>query len=174
MNTQKKINKINLLVIFNILVRITLFSLLWWIIVQGRADAWLIGLPAVIVATILSFKLSGYLLPKLSLTGALIFISLFIRESISGGIDVARRTLRPEMLIQPGFDRYRLNIDDPFGRLLFINCISLLPGTLAADLDEKHVDIHMLDIRQDPLPQLQRIETAIINMLRLQVETANG
>ena len=170
----KKLNKINLLKMLNIMIRISLFSVLWWIIVQGRSDAWLIGLPAVIVATIFSLKLSDHLPPILSLSGALVFISLFIRESISGGIDVARRTLSPKLLIKPGFDRYRLNINDPCGRLLFINCISLLPGTLAADLDGEYVDIHMLDTRQDPAPQLQRIETAIINMFRLEQERANA
>lgn len=156
------------------MIRVTLFAVLWWIIVQGRPDAWLIGLPAVIVATIYSLKLSDPLLPKLSLSGAFVFILLFIRESISGGIDVARRTLSPKMMIEPGFDRYRLNIVDPCGRLIFINCISLLPGTLAADLDGEYVDLHVLDLRQDPLPQLQRIETAIITMCRLGQERDNA
>lgn len=170
----KKIKQTNLLNILNIVTRIVLFSVLWWIIAQGSRDAWLIGVPAVIAATIISLKLSDNLPPKLSAVGTLYFIYLFIRESIIGGIDVARRTLSPKLHIKPGFERYRLNINDPYGRLIFINCISLLPGTLAADLDGEYVDLHMLDTRLDPGPQLQRFEKAIINMFTLEQESVNA
>lgn len=154
-----------------ILLRMTLFASLWWIIVQGRADAWLIGLPAVALATIASVNLSGHRLPRVSLVGLLGFVALFLRESVSGGVDVARRTLRPKLRIQPGFRRYRLRLDDPPGRVLLVNCISLLPGTLAADLDGDQVELHMLDSRVDPEPELLRLEQAIAGLFGLTLET---
>jgi len=153
------------------LMRMALLAGLWWIIVQGRADAWLVGLPAVALATMASVSLSGHGHPRVSITGLVGFVSLFLRESISGGVDVARRTLRPRLHIQPGFRRYRLHLDDPPGRVLLVNCISLLPGTLAADLDGDQVELHMLDSRVDPEPELLRLEQSIASLFGLRLGT---
>jgi hypothetical protein len=47
----------------------------------------------------------------------------------------------------------------------------LLPGTLAADFDGDHVDLHMLDSRVDPKPELLRLEQAIAGSFGLTLET---
>ena len=158
----------------SILTRITLFAGLWWIIAQGQTDAWLIGLPAVALAAMARISLSNNALPRLSIIGLFRFITLFITESISGGIDVARRTLTPELRVQPGFSQYRLTLGDPRARVLFVNCISLLPGTLSASFDDDCVEIHQLDMRQNPVPQLQRIERAVAELFRLRLENMNA
>ena len=146
---------------------------LWWIIVQGRADAWLVGLPAVALATLASVHLGRPALPRLSLTGLFAFLALFLRESIRGGLDVARRTLGPRLLIEPGFHRYRMHTSHPAARVLLINCIGLLPGTLAADLDGDHAELHLLDNGVNPEPQLLRLEQAIVRLFGLTAETDN-
>lgn len=151
----------------SILTRFTLFASLWWIIVQGRADAWFIGLPTAALAAMASISLSSDALPRLSIIGLFHFIALFISESISGGIDVARRTLSPKVRVQPGFSRYRPALEDPRARILFVNCISLLPGTLSTSIEGDYVELHQLDIRQNPVPQLQRIEQVIARLFRL-------
>ena len=158
----------------NILIRTTLFAGLWWIIVQGRADAWFIGLPAAAFAAMASMRLSNDDLPRLSVIGLFRFIFLFLSESFSGGIDVARRTLSPELRIQPGFSRYRPTLDDPRARAIFINCISLLPGTLSTNIDGDYVELHLLDVRQDPVSQLQHVEQAIANMFKLRLKNNNA
>lgn len=158
----------------SILTRITLFAGIWWIIVQGQSDAWFIGLPAVTLAAMASISLSSNTLPRLSAIGLFRFIVLFMTESIRGGIDVARRTLTPQPRVQPGFSRYRLTLDDPHARVLLINCISLLPGTLSTSIDGDYVELHLLDIRQDPVPQLQQIEQAISRLFRLRLENMNA
>ena len=158
----------------NILIRTTLFAGLWWIIVQGRADAWFIGLPAAAFAAMASMRLSNDDLPRLSVIGLFRFIFLFLSESFSGGIDVARRTLSPELRIQPGFSRYRPTLDDPRARVMFIICISLLPGTLSTNIDGDYVELHLLDVRQDPVSQLQRVEQAIANMFNLRLKNNNA
>lgn len=156
------------------LTRMTVFAALWWIIVQGRTDAWLIGLPAAALAALASISLSPDALPRLSAVGLFRFITLFISESIRGGIDVARRTLSPKVRVQPGFSRYRPSLDDSRALVLFINCISLLPGTLSASVHDDYVELHLLDIGQDPVPQLQRIEQVIASMFRLKPEKTDA
>jgi multicomponent Na+:H+ antiporter subunit E len=146
---------------------------LWWLIVQGRADAWLVGLPAVALATLASIHLGSRPLPRLSLTGMMVFVALFLRESVRGGIDVARRTLGPGLRIKPGFHRYPLHISHPAARVLFINCIGLLPGTLAADLDGDHAELHLLDTGVNPDPQLLQLEQAVTRLFCLTLETGD-
>jgi multicomponent Na+:H+ antiporter subunit E len=147
---------------------------LWWLIAEGRLDAWLVGVPAVALAVLASARLSGGARSRLSLAGWPGFIALFLRESLAGGIDVARRTLGRRLHIQPGFSSYRTRLQDPRARILLANCISLLPGTLAADLDGERVELHLLDSRDDPDPQLQRLEQAIARLFGTRLETPDA
>lgn len=156
------------------LIRSLPLAAVWLVIAQGRADAWLVGLPAVLIAAVASVRLSGTALPQLRLAALPRFIGLFLRESIRGGIDVAQRTLRPAMRIRPGFYRYRPRLQDPFARVLIINAISLLPGTLTADVEGELIVLHMLDTRDDPREELQRLEQAVAGILDLKLEAVDG
>lgn len=157
----------------SVLTSAAILAGLWWLIVQGRADAWLIGLPAVALASWASIRLGGNELPGLSLGGLVVFILLFLRESVRGGIDVARRTLGPGLRVEPGFRRYRLHISHPAARVLLINCIGLLPGTLAADLDSDHAELHLLDTSVNPDPQLLQLEQAVARLFNVPLETGD-
>jgi len=143
---------------------------LWWLITQGRIDAWLVGLPAVALASWASVRLSGHAATRLSFAGLPAFVALFLFESVRGGLDVARRTLGPELRIAPGFHRYRLHISHPPARVLLINCIGLLPGTLAADLDGDYAELHLLDEGDNPDSQLLRLEQAIARLFGTTLE----
>ena len=84
------------------------------------------------------------------------------------------RILKPDVQIQPGFSQYRLNLDNRHARVLFINSISLLPGTLSVDLEGDYLELHLLDMRQDPVPQMQQLEHAIRRMFNLATDTGHG
>ena len=161
------------LAITSFTARIAILAGLWWLIVQGRADAWLVGLPAVTLAALASVHLGSAALPRLSLTGLFAFIALFLRESVRGGIDVAFRTLGTSLSIKPGFRRYRLHISDTSARVLLINSIGLLPGTLAADLDGDHAELHLLDTGVNPDLQLQQLEQAVARLFNVPLETGD-
>jgi multicomponent Na+:H+ antiporter subunit E len=161
------------LAISSIAARIAILAGLWWLIVQGQPDAWLVGAPAVALAALASVRFGGDALPRLSLAGLFAFITLFLRESVRGGIDVARRTLGPGLRIEPGFHRYRLHISDPAARVLLINSIGLLPGTLAADLDSDHAELHLLDTGMNPDRQLLQLEQAVARLFGLTLETGD-
>ena len=144
---------------------------LWWLIADGHPEAWLVGVPAVALAALASARLSGGARQRFSLAGWPGFIALFLHESLAGGLDVARRTLGRRLHIQPGFGSYRTRLQDPRARILLTNCISLLPGTLAADLDGDRIELHLLDSRDNPDPQLQRLEQAIAGLFGIRLET---
>jgi multicomponent Na+:H+ antiporter subunit E len=156
----------------DMLFRTVILALLWWIIARGQAGAWLIGVPAVAIAAMASVYLGRTALPRISLAGLPGFVALFLRESIRGGLDVARRTLAPQLRIRPGFKHYRLQLSEPSARVLMINCVSLLPGTLAARLDGDQLELHLLDAAEDPESELLRLEQAIARLFGLSLETA--
>ena len=72
------------------------------------------------------------------------FSAFFLTQSVLGGIDVAKRALAPKLRLNPGFLDFSCAIRNPASRLLFVNCISLLPGTLSADLQGRALRIHYL------------------------------
>ena len=87
-------------------------------------------------------------------------------ESLRGGIDVARRVLSPRLDVAPGFLTYRTRLSGPQARLLFVNSVSLLPGTLAADLQDDRLTIHALDSDAEFAEDLARLETAVARVYR--------
>ena len=150
--------------------RILLLAVLWWLITLGRTDAWLVGLPAVVLAALASVALGNNRYAGFSPAALPAFVILFLRDSVRGGLDVAWRTLGPDLRVAPGFLRYRLRVDHPAARVLLINCIGLLHGTLAADLEGDHAELHLLDTGVDPAPQLRQLEQAIARLFGAPLE----
>jgi multicomponent Na+:H+ antiporter subunit E len=135
---------------------------LWWLLSAGAPESWLVGAPTVALALWVQRRQSRHESARLSLIGLLRFLPFFIAESVRGGLDVAQRTLAPQMRINPGLSRYRTRLRRPAARLLFTNCVSLLPGTLAARLVEvDQLELHLLDADIDPEPDLRRLERAV-------------
>ena len=133
-----------------------------WLLLSGDAwQSWLVGLPAVLLAAWSAVRLRGADQARIHLTGLLRFLPLFVRESVLGGIDVVSRVMRPTMRIAPGFLDYRIRLSQPSARLLFINTLSLLPGTLASDLDGDKLRIHALDREEDLEQEMTRLEQSV-------------
>jgi multicomponent Na+:H+ antiporter subunit E len=65
----------------------------------------------------------------------LTFSAYFLRESLRGGLDVARRALHPRLPVQPHFVDHALRLPAGPPRTLMVGLVSLLPGSLSADLD---------------------------------------
>ena len=60
-----------------------------------------------------------------------------------------------------------IRLRDRAARVLLVNCISLLPGTLAATLEGDRVEVHMLDERDNPESQLVRLEQVVARLFGL-------
>ncbi|MCG7979895.1 MAG: Na+/H+ antiporter subunit E [Candidatus Thiodiazotropha endolucinida] len=146
---------------FYALSALGLFALIWFLLTGDDWKSWLVGLPAVIVAAWCAVRLQGLDRERISLSGLMRFLPFFIWESVLGGIDVASRVMRPKMHIAPGFLDYRMRLTQLSARRLFVNCLSLLPGTLAADLDGEYLRIHALDRGIDLNDELLRLERMV-------------
>jgi multicomponent Na+:H+ antiporter subunit E len=142
-------------------VLVASLALLWWLLTNGDLSSWLIGVPVVLAAgwSLQHLRATGG--QSFSIYGLIRFIPFFIGESLRGGIDVARRTLAPRLRIRPGFVIYPTLLQGNNARVFFVNSVSLLPGTLAADFNDDQLTIHMLDESIDPEDELRRLEHAV-------------
>lgn len=134
---------------------------LWWLLAGGEPASWVIGAPAVLAAGWAMRRLRERSPGTVSVTGLVRFIPFFLWESLCGGVDVARRILAPRMRIQPGFSKFRTELRQQDARVFLVTCVSLLPGTLAADLQGDGLSLHVLDMESDPEPELRRLERSV-------------
>jgi multicomponent Na+:H+ antiporter subunit E len=105
-----------------------------WLLLGG-AGAWHVGLPAALAGAVAGTWLvpgEPYRWRPLRLLG---FVAWFVLASLRGGLDVAWRAFRPRMPLAPGFADYPLSLPAGPPRTLMLSVVSLLPGTLSADLD---------------------------------------
>ena len=152
--------------------RVVLFAVLWWILSDGAVDSWVIGLPIVLVGAWLSTTLWAE--PPLSLAGLARFLPWFAYQSLAGATDVALRALQPRMPLHPGVVRHRLSVPPGACRVTLTNVISMLPGTLSADLDGDELVIHALDARKDLHAMVVDLEPRIAAVFGLDLEASTG
>ena len=140
-----------------------LFLSCLWVTLAGYEDpmSWVIGLPTVIVATWSYSRLSPRRSGRVSMIGVLRLLPVFFWESFRGGFDVAQRVLRLRPKINPGLFDYRLNLSSTSARVFFVDLVSLLPGTLSADIRGDRMRIHALDLSQDSVTELWRLERRV-------------
>jgi multicomponent Na+:H+ antiporter subunit E len=152
----------------SVLVRTALFAGLWWVLTAGNPESWIVGGPAVILAGFTAYLLAGPKLRRWRLSGLVRFVPFFLWHSLAGGIDVARRALHPKRPLVPGFVDYRMGISHNAARVFMINTISLLPGTLSADITGDKLTVHALDTNLPVLSELKAIESRVTDLFGLQ------
>jgi multicomponent Na+:H+ antiporter subunit E len=136
----------------------------WLILTAADIGSWVIGLPFIALAILLQpdsetgfFKKS----PFLNMIGLVQFGYFFLLESLRGGLDVSSRVLAAKPRIDPVFYDYSMQLQIPNAQLLFISSVSLLPGTLCADLDNNQITIHTLDQHMDTTQGIKRLESLV-------------
>jgi multicomponent Na+:H+ antiporter subunit E len=137
------------------------FGAVWAVFAGPYPVSWIIGVPAVLASAWVSTRLSEPGPRGLSLWGLVRFLPFFVWESLKGGIDVALRVMRPRMDIDPGYRSYRIGLVQPAARVLFLDGVSLLPGTLSADIEGDMLIVHALDQSTDHAPELRRLERRV-------------
>jgi len=150
-----------------ILRRSLLFTLLWWILTEGRAGSW--GSGAIAVAGALGLSL--YLLPpsagRISLAGLFAFLGYFIWNSVHGGMQVALLALRGRHALQPGILELQLALPPGAPRILMLSALGLMPGSLGVQLDGDRLRLHVLDERMLVMEQAQALQARIARIFRV-------
>ncbi len=158
--------------LWNGCLRVISFALAWWILTDGTMDSWWVGVPVVLFAALVSWVL---LPPRCwSLTGIIRFIPFFLWRSLYGGMDVARRALHPRLPISPGLFCYPWRLPPGLPRVFLANIVSLLPGTLSAQLGEHGLHVHVLDERKDFLSELETVEQRVAALFGISLPPSSG
>jgi len=154
----------------SLILRVSIFAILWWLLTEGDFHYWWPGVCLALVATCLSITLIP--LRTWSLSGLIRFIPFFVERSLKSCIDVAWRALRPGLHIDPILVRYPLKLPKGFPRIFMVNVVSLLPGTLAADLDESCLSVHILDGRHNYWLELEQLEQHIAQLAGISLQSS--
>ncbi|MFO7576367.1 MAG: Na+/H+ antiporter subunit E [Pelovirga sp.] len=154
-----------------LLLRLAGGVLLWWILTGGGPSTWLIGgLTIALVLVLPAPPLHSSW--RLSLPGLVRFIPYFLLQSLRGGLDVARRAFSPRLPLHPALLEYPLSLPPGSARIFLLNSVSLLPGTLSADLQDDCLLVHVLDQQLDP--QLEQLEEHVAALFALPAGGAHG
>ena len=142
-------------------------AVLWGALSGFRADALVFGIPAVLAGAALVFVLPPSPGWRISARGLVLFALWFGVQSVRGAVDVAARACAPRMGLRPGFRSYHPALPMGAPRVLFLNAITLLPGTLTAEIEGERVLVHMLDTRADLDGDLQALERRVASLFAL-------
>jgi multicomponent Na+:H+ antiporter subunit E len=123
-----------------------LLTVLWWILADNAG--WNFGMAAIIMATLVALVFPP-VSRRWSLRGLGRLIGYFCKESLLAGVQVARLAFKLRPALQPALRDHPLHLPAGPARTLFVMLISLLPGTLSADLDGEVVRVHLLSAELD-------------------------
>ncbi len=155
-----------------LLSRGVFFLFIWWILTDGVSFSWWIGVPVVFLALVASTLL---LAPQPFIWFELLkFIPFFLARSLVGGADVAWRAFHPSLPIAPDIIEYTTRLPQGMPQVFMANTISLLPGTLSANLERDVIKIHVLDISNDFIIELKMVEQKVARVFGVPVELFQG
>lgn len=151
--------------------RAVVFALLWGTLTEGNRAAWIVGIPVIVAATILSVKLLPHYGWRWRFLGLMQFVPFFLRQSWYGSVDVAWRALSPRLPLNPRLVEYHLRLPNSPARVFFANVVSLLPGTLSVEVQERQLIVHALDGNASILDELQSLEEAVAALFDANMRT---
>ena len=95
------------------------------------------GLPiAFVFRRMYTARIDGAALVR-AIPAAVVYVVLFVKELVIANLDVAYRVLWPSMPIRPAVIRLPLRVEKDIAITTIANSITLTPGTLTMDYDEK-------------------------------------
>lgn len=151
----------------NIVARLIVIALLWWALTEGDTYNLWFGVLVVLVATAGSLALQPVTGFRPWHLGSVVIF--FVRESISGGIDVARRAFSPDMPINPGFTEVELRLPAGPARVFLANLLNITPGTVSVELLPESLRIHMLDTDMPVEEKIREMEALMAKLFTLQL-----
>ncbi|KAF0103380.1 MAG: multicomponent Na+:H+ antiporter subunit E [bacterium] len=143
------------------------FALIWWILAEGRADSWGIGAVTVALATTASLRLAPPGQGRVSFPGLLGFAAFFLVQSAWGGAQVAARAFRSRMDLAPALVDLPVTLPAGMARILLLNTLNLMPGTVSVELRGNRLCLHVLDHRLPVAEEVRQTEAHIARMLRV-------
>lgn len=149
------------------LARLAALAVAWLALTGADAGSWIIGAPAVLVGAWLSLRLLPAATWRWTPAGALAFAGFFLRESLCGGWDVARRALVPGLPLNPGLVTFFPRLPAGAPRWFFCGVVSLLPGTAVISIAADAIAVHVLDASPGSPEDLRKLEDRVAALFGL-------
>lgn len=147
--------------LIGILRRTAWFILLWLILAGASTEEPVMAIIVIALATASSLWLWPALPRQVVYVEVLGFLLYFIRHSVGGGWDVARRALHPQLPLSPALLTYPIRLERDVPRVFFVLVISLFPGTASTKLEGRILHVHVLDKHMDIEGRLRELETRV-------------
>lgn len=143
--------------------RLAVLVVLWWALTGDRWGAWWFVMPVLVAAALVPLVLPPPATTwRITVPGLLRFTLYFVRNAFKGGFDVARRALGPGLSLQPGLYRHDLQVPSETARIFLAHVVSLLPGTLTAELEDTTLTVHALaGTEADVVRDVQELEEVV-------------
>jgi multicomponent Na+:H+ antiporter subunit E len=154
--------------IFALMSRTAVYTLIWWGLTNGAADSWPVGVPVILAAVYIDFRLFRPGTAHWSAAGSIAFALVFLKASLSSGLDVIRRTYHPRLPLKPAIIEYPLKLTSSAARNLFVCTVSLLPGTLSTAVAGQILIVHVLDVDRPVAQELDMIEHRVAAIFKNQ------
>jgi multicomponent Na+:H+ antiporter subunit E len=135
--------------------------LIWWVLTEGAAGSWVVGVPAILSALYIDFHVFRSSGTRWSRGATIAFVLFFLKSSVTSGLDVVRRIYHPRLPLMPSMIEYPLQLKSSAARNLFVCTVSLLPGTLSTAFKGHNLVVHVLDIGRPVEEELKSIEYRI-------------
>ncbi len=145
----------------------TVLAGIWWLLNPGDHASWLVGGPTVALGAVLAALLPRPAASRLDVFGAIRFAAFFLWQSVRGAVDVALRALDPRLPLDPGFQKFEIELPPGPPMTLFANTVTLLPGTLTAEIDGNRLTVHTLDQTADLDAELARLTRRVRDLFGL-------
>ena len=128
---------------------LTLFLFALWLLLSGHYTPLMLlfGVLSTLFVVFLATRadlIDRETQPVLIKSSVLLYWAWLGREIIKSNIDVARRILSPSLPISPNVFTVRAVQKTELGRVTYANSITLVPGTVAMDVDEDVITVHAL------------------------------
>lgn len=143
------------------LQRAVVYAAVAWIVAEGDLSGWTFLLPILAGVATVDVIIAGWQPWRIRAVSAARLAVFFVWQSVRGGIDVARRAVHPRLPIAPTMKEFRWRLATPSARVLFANAVSLLPGTLAVNVFDERLQLHVLDAGIAIEPALRELEARI-------------
>ena len=140
---------------------LTLLLFALWLLLSGHYTPLMLLLGGLSTLLVVFLALRADLIdrethPVLLKPSILLYWLWLAREIIKSNFDVARRILAPGLPISPNVFTVRTTQQSDLGRVTYANSITLVPGTVAMDVDEDVITVHALT--QEAAADLKRGE----------------
>jgi len=143
--------------------------LVFWVILAGKIEIVSILLGLIVIIAVILYNQELIISKEenpfhtlFEYMAFLKFMGVLLVEIVKANIDVAKIVLDPKLPISPGFVSIKNPLNNSINQVIYGNSITLTPGTLTVDLNEREIVVHALTQSSASALPGSAIEKAII------------